>query len=235
MLTYHHLHDFTPSVPGLLKALKMTEDHEDTEDLLDLVSQAQVVARPRAVSTVGQITDRTGDSLMVNGTTFISRILSINTRDTRRAFAFAATCGSELASWANSIQDPVLHFYALSIAENALNSMLDFMEQELQEFYDTGPLERMLPGSLQDWPIEEQAKIFHLLGEGPQHIGLHLTPSKLMIPAHSVSGLLYASREGFVSCQLCPLQACTHRKKAYDPDQLRERYGLEPNCRKTSA
>jgi hypothetical protein len=234
MLTYHTLDDFAPSVPELLETLRMSETGQDTQELLDLVSQAQRVARPKGVSAVGQISRRTRDSLTVNGTAFMSTVLSVNTRNTRRVFAFAATCGTELASWAGSIEDPVHHYYALSIAENALNSILDFMEQELQKSYGTGPLERMLPGSLQDWPIEEQEKIFHLLGDGPQRIDLHLTPSKLMIPTNSVSGLMYASREGFVSCQLCPLQACTHRRKAYDPEQLQEKYGLEPNCRKTS-
>ena len=151
-----------------------------------------------------------------------------------KVFAFAATSGTELAAWTNGPEDPVHHFYALSIAEYALNSMVDLMEQDLQKKYKTGLLARMLPASLQDWPIREQGNIFHLLGQGRQDIGLRLTPSRLMIPAHSVSGLIFASKENFVSCQLCPLSRCTHRKKAFDPHVLGNTYGLETNCRKTS-
>lgn len=234
MVTTHSLDHFDPSIPDLLKELRLQADSSDARDVHDLVAESRKVARPRGVSRVVQIEGRSAESITAGREVLRSRVLQVNTQNTQRIFVFAATCGSELAEWAQAHEDPVHHFTALSIAEKALKAMVKTVEQDLQNTFDTGPLSCMLPGSLQDWPIQEQDIIFRLLGEGPRNIGLRLTDSKLMIPAHSVAGLLYASAEDFVSCQLCPLSGCTHRKRVYDPTLLREKYGLDADCRKTS-
>ena len=61
----------------------------------------------------------------------------------------------------------------------------------------------MNPGSLADWPLREQRPLFGLLGNVRAAIGVTLTPSLLMTPTKSVSGILFPSEETFASCQLC--------------------------------
>jgi hypothetical protein len=74
----------------------------------------------------------------------------------------------------------------------------------------------MSPGSLEDWPISEQPKLFSLFGDTERSVGVKLTDSLLMIPRKSISGILFPSEEGFVSCRLCPRENCPSRKALYD-------------------
>ena len=171
MLTFHRLDRFEPSLSKLLQELRLQDDSPDTSDVLDLVAEAKKRACPKGVSRVGHIEARNRNTITVNGVDLKSRGLRVNTDHTMRVFAFAATSGTELAAWANGLEDPVLHFYALSITEYALNSMVELMEQDLHKKFKTGPLARMLPGSLQDWPIHEQGNIFHLLGQARRTSG----------------------------------------------------------------
>jgi len=84
----------------------------------------------------------------------------------------------------------------------------------------------MAPGSLVDWPIEEQAPLFKLLGDVENSIGVKLTDSLLMLPAKSISGIYFPTEVSFFSCQLCPRQRCESRKAKYDPG-LAEQYGIK--------
>jgi hypothetical protein len=74
----------------------------------------------------------------------------------------------------------------------------------------------MSPGSLEDWPITEQPKLFSLFGNTERVIGVRLTDSLLMVPRKSISGILFPSEENFISCRLCPREVCPSRKAPYD-------------------
>jgi hypothetical protein len=84
----------------------------------------------------------------------------------------------------------------------------------------------MAPGSLADWPIEEQAPLFKLLGDVDASIGVKLTDSMLMLPAKSISGVYFPADVSFFSCQLCPRERCESRKAKYDP-KLAQEYGIK--------
>jgi len=82
----------------------------------------------------------------------------------------------------------------------------------------------MSPGSLEDWPITEQPRLFKLLGEGAAATGVRLTDSCLMLPTKSLSRLTFPSEHGFESCRLCPRERCPGRRAPYDPDLYARRY-----------
>ncbi|MCK7489824.1 MAG: hypothetical protein MZU79_06060 [Anaerotruncus sp.] len=74
---------------------------------------------------------------------------------------------------------------------------------DLEARYGVGPLSNMSPGSLEDWPITEQTKLFSIFGDTERLVGVRLTDSMLMVPRKSISGILFPSEEGFVARQLC--------------------------------
>ena len=82
----------------------------------------------------------------------------------------------------------------------------------------------MNPGSLEDWPIQQQTQVFELLGDPLRDVGVRLTDSFLMVPIKSVSGIRYPTETSFESCQLCPREKCTGRRAPYDPELWRKRY-----------
>jgi len=86
----------------------------------------------------------------------------------------------------------------------------------------------MAPGSLPDWPLEEQKPLFNLLGNVKAAIGVNLTDSLLMLPVKSISGIYFPVEASFYSCQLCPRQKCEGRKARYDKKRARE-YGINPS------
>jgi hypothetical protein len=84
----------------------------------------------------------------------------------------------------------------------------------------------MSPGSLEDWPIQEQAALFNLLGDTESELGVRLSDSLLMIPRKSISGIFFPAEGSFESCRLCPRRNCQGRRAAHDPG-LRREFGLD--------
>ncbi len=66
----------------------------------------------------------------------------------------------------------------------------------------------------QDWLLDDQAVLFHLLGDEPKRIQVQLTPSLLMVPRKTVSFLLGVGKtslgmEEGIQCQICSInKAC---------------------------
>jgi hypothetical protein len=86
----------------------------------------------------------------------------------------------------------------------------------------------MNPGSLPDWPLQEQRQLFALLGDTRAAIGVELTDSCLMLPIKSLSGLRFPTGENFENCQLCPRERCPGRRTAYEPGLYERKYGRNP-------
>jgi hypothetical protein len=115
-------------------------------------------------------------------------------------------------------------FWADAIMEEALRAAFDALKDHLARQYDLGHTAFMNPGSLEDWPIEQQAPLFSLLGDPHAQVGVQLTDSYIMTPVKSVSGLHFPTEASFENCQLCPRDPCPGRRAPYDPDLYHTRY-----------
>ena len=216
---------FEPNFDLLMAELRVRPGTEDAEALQRLVSAAAEVARPRAVYRVAAIQRKEQDTVEIEDVTFSSRVLRVNLEPTQRVFAFVATCGPELESWARGIDDWLEQYWADAIMEAALHTALAALDQELATQFQPGHLSMMNPGSLEDWPLSEQRPLFDLLGPAVGEAGVRLTDSLLMQPTKTVSGLLFAAQESFASCLLCPIEGCPNRRAEYDPLLYEQKYG----------
>lgn len=189
-----------------------------------MYEKAREIARPKAVFRPVRVEERTEDQITLDGVTFHSRVLQVNTRDVHRMFAFAASCGQELEEWKNGFEDLIESYYADQINALALQAAREALHAHLRQRYQLTESSTMNPGSLEDWPISEQVPLFKLLDGGPEAIGMELLPSMLMSPGQSVSGLRFASQGDFTSCQLCPIENCPHRKAPFQPGLYQEKY-----------
>jgi hypothetical protein len=106
----------------------------------------------------------------------------------------------------------------------ALRVAIQFLYDYLDARFQIPTSSTMNPGSLEDWPIQEQRPLFDLLGDPQQAIGVILNSSYLMQPTKSVSGVRFPLEETFASCQLCPRQNCPSRRAPYDPDLYEQKY-----------
>ncbi len=185
-------------------------------DLATLIAQASLLIHLRAVYEISYIGAKGEDTVEVAGVTFQSRILRRNLEQAQKVFPFIMTAGPALEAAASSSGDLLRQFYLEEMANLALESGAAWLANSLAARWGFGGLSSMDPGSLEDWPITEQTKLFSIFGDTERLVGVRLTESLLMVPRKSISGILFPSEEGFMSCQLCERASCPGRRAAYD-------------------
>jgi len=217
---------FQPDVALLQERLRIRPGTSYVGRLERLVSDAAAVARPKALYKVALIDDKGDDYVVLDGVRFDSRVLRVNLEPVHRVFPYVATCGRELHDWAETIDDMLLRFWADTVNELALRSARDTLDAHLVERYQPGQTATMNPGSLGEWPLQQQRALFKLLGDPHAAIGVQLLSSCLMVPQKSVSGIQFSTQEGFFNCQLCPRGDCPGRRAPYDAELYDKKYRL---------
>ena len=215
------------SLDELRKRLHMEKDC-DIGEIQPLIDVAVQLSEPRALYDVRYIEEKFEDGVIVTGRRLKSRVLRKNLDQVERVFPFVITLGSKLGEKQAASTDLLENFYLDTIGNIALTSARKQLERHLKSQFALEKISSMAPGSLADWPIEEQAPLFKLLGDVDATIGVTLTDSLLMLPAKSISGIYFPTEVSFFSCQLCPRQRCESRKAKYDPG-LAEQYGIKKN------
>jgi hypothetical protein len=216
---------FRVDTPALLAAMRLKPGSRHEAELLDLVKQAEAIARPKAVFKLVFIEAKGPDTIAAEGIEFKSRVMRVNLDKLERFFAFVCTCGAELQHWADGYEDDMLKsYYADAINESVLRTAYGGLMNHLTQAYSLNNPSVMNPGSLGDWPISQQRPLFTLLGDVEGATGVQLKESFLMWPIKSVSGILFPAEESFASCQLCPRDACPNRRAPYDPDMFNRKY-----------
>jgi len=210
------------STPDLAKAARVL--HLSGEKIQSVAEQAVPLVRPRALFREAFTEERAGATVRINGIEFHSRVLTENLREVRRVFPFILTIGGDLEKAAANCRDLLLQYQLETMGDLILEAAGAELENYLKK-YGLAKVGSMSPGSLEDWPISEQPKIFALL-DGGIPVGVSLSESMLMIPRKSLSGIYFPTKIDFMSCRLCPRADCSGRRADYDPE-LRKDFGLE--------
>jgi cobalamin-dependent methionine synthase I len=142
-----------------------------------------------------------------------------------RVFPYVITIGTRLEQKADASKDLLEKYYLDKIGNIALSKARKHLEDYLRSKFAFDGLSYMSPGSLADWPIEEQQPLFSILKGAEVSIGVRLTESLLMIPRKSVSGIYFPTEVTFYSCQLCSRQHCEGRKARFN-ENLAKEYGI---------
>lgn len=206
--------------PGEIAArLRFDPVRAGFESLNELAKLAQALIRPRAVFEVAYIGAKGERTVEVAGVAFESPLLRKNLESANKVFPYIITVGPELEQAAGAQGDLLKQYYLEEMANIALEGAAAWLGGELETRYGVTGLANMSPGSLEDWPITEQTKLFSIFGDTEKAVGVRLTDSMLMLPRKSISGVLFPSEEGFVACQLCEREHCPGRKAAFVPDK----------------
>jgi len=213
------------SLDKVRRRLHMKPD-SDMNQVRTLVDTVQQLIEPRAIYKVCYIEAKSEDSALIGGIRLSSQVLRKNLDRVERIFPYAITLGSKLGEKQNACSDILENYYLDCIGNLALTSVQKQLKKHLQSKFALEKMSSMSPGSLPDWPIEEQGPLFKLLGDVEASIGVKLTRSLLMIPAKSISGFYFPTEVSFYSCQLCPRKRCESRKAKYD-ETLAGEYGIK--------
>lgn len=198
---------------------------EDPVKVQGLIDRALSLIVPRAVFKDSSLDCKQEQGVVVEGIALQSKVLRKNLEDVGRVFPFVLSIGAGLEEEAAGDEDLLDRYLLDKIGDLVLIQARRQLQAHLQKQYGFAKLSSMSPGSLPDWPLEEQQQLFALLGDVQGTLGVRLSESCLMLPRKSVSGLYFPTEVSFFSCQLCPRQNCEERKGAYDPDKVKE-YGL---------
>jgi hypothetical protein len=195
------------------------------DEALKIIDETQNLIRAKAIFKVSYVDAKQTDTVSIDGVAFTSRVLRKNLDSVERVFPFVITIGNLLSQKADTTGN-LMHKYYLDVIGNiALGSARRMLEEHLKSKFALTGMSFMGPGSLADWPLEEQKPLFSLFGEGKLPIGVSLRGSLLMIPVKSISGIYFPTEIPFYSCQICPRKACPGRKAAYS-EKISRTYGL---------
>ncbi|UCH21674.1 MAG: vitamin B12 dependent methionine synthase [Deltaproteobacteria bacterium] len=212
-------------VEVIKRKLHIKEDSQWNE-VQPLVEAALPVIAAKAVYKVCYIDKKLKDAVLIDGISFKSRVLRKNFDAVERVFPYVITIGDELQQKARAFNDLLKQYYLDIIGNIALTAAREYLEERLRTKYGLGGMSRMSPGSLTDWPIQEQKPLFSLLGDVEASIGVKLAKNLLMIPQKSISGIYFPTEISFYSCQLCPRERCPSRMTGYNEKLARE-YGID--------
>lgn len=215
---------FEVEVERLLNKARERGPKRVVDEVESLIAVAREIGAPKVLYRPAFIEEKGDDQVVIAGVQLKSRVLRVNLDSAHRVFVYAATGGRELDQWAKSFEDLLQRYWADKINEMALRAATRALREHLVDRYQLGQISTMSPGSLEDWPIEQQRPLFGILGDTETVIGVRLTDSLLMIPTKSVSGIVFPTEVSFESCQLCPRQTCSGRRAEYDQDLYERKY-----------
>ncbi len=202
ILTQMHIHGNTKRFEAPLK---------------ELVEIVKPVARPKALIKVVCVDHKTPETLQIDGVEFDSKLVREKLGEVETAFICMTTVGVEV----EQIPPPqdVLQRYCLDSLKNTLLFYATgYLKNFLQENYKTGTLTNLNPGETESFPIDQQRKLFQIIGDVEGYIGVTLSENCALLPTKSHSGIYFSTDVEFISCRLCTNQRCSGRRAPYEPE-----------------
>jgi len=209
-----------------LRKVRVAAGSDDARAVAGLLDRVRPIASPKAVYDICYVGERGANTVSVGDVVFTSRVLRVNLGKAHRVFPYIATCGIELESVPGADGDPLQEYWLDQVRITALSVATAYLRKHIETKHRAGKMSNMSPGSLQDWPISEQAQLFQVFGDAESQIGVKLTDRFLMLPIKSVSGIYFPTETSFESCQLCPREDCPGRAAPYD-SSLWQQYAEE--------
>jgi len=196
--------------------------HVDTlkgkeKEIASLIEESRELIKPKAVYTYVEVVRIERDSVRLeSGDTLKGVILADMLRYGQKVAPYVVTIGPKLEKRASKLAEDngLLAFlldkignYALEIANENIRSLVEkTLGDKVSNF---GPGE----GTGKLFGIEQQTVLFQIL-QPFSSIGVRLTPSYLMIPKKSESGVFAVTDEEYIACHYCPTK-CEDRASAF--------------------
>lgn len=210
-----HLEDRTVPEKDRAKLMGLANE-EFADELADMLDEAMPLADPVTLFGVCPVSSDT-QQVSVNGVVIPSDLAFEKLKDKNRCFPYICTCGTALEEWSKQYAGDLLaEYWADEIKKYFLMRIRVELMAWLRESYKTGThLPSLNPGSIAAWPISGQAELFSILGGRDfveEQVGVIYTPSFLMLPSKSVSGIAFESETFYENCQYCPIENCPGRR-----------------------
>jgi hypothetical protein len=147
------------------------------------------------------------------------KIVTTFLKKSNAVILFSCTCGDGVEKLSKKFMDErhglegfIVDLIGSELAESIAESLHNHIEEKLAAI-GFGATNRFSPGYC-NWPVSDQQKLFSLLNEN--NSGIQLTPSSLMLPIKSVSGIIgigASVKRTNYKCRICKDENCIMREK----------------------
>lgn len=190
---------------------------------LDLEGYADImreVARPKVILRWADSKVLDDGHTDVDGHIFESIVLADKLRDLHRVILYVATAGNELKDCERIKPEAAVDI----LSGIALMKGIREMNRYLSEDMGMSGLGTLNPGSLPDWPIENNHALCDLIGDVGE-IGVTLNEKGYMLPWNSSSGIMFTGADGYQNCSLCTKLDCIGRRAPFNSEEYRRLFG----------
>ncbi|WP_287588999.1 vitamin B12 dependent-methionine synthase activation domain-containing protein [Candidatus Borrarchaeum sp.] len=215
--------DFIPidlDARDLIRTLKNRRMKETK--VVPLIEDCRRLIEPTTVYTLLKVTSIKKDEIQLESeyilkSSILGEVLKVN----QTVVPYIVTIGPGLEKKASEeTKSSILRGFIMEcIADYAVEKAAAYVRSLMKEKLGS-TISNFTPGSGTGklFDIKQQEVIFQILNPTGT-IGVHLTPSFLMIPRKSLSGIFAATPEEYFACQYCP-RTCEYRKKSFSGESL---------------
>jgi hypothetical protein len=212
-------------VENVLKGMGMVQSDAD-EYLLGLIEKFILecfqLVEPRASYVFNEQIkfDLSEHKVIIEDTVFdTGKIVTSFLKKSSAVILFSVTCGNkvetlskQLMKSGHGLEGLIVDLIGSELAESITSYLHNYIEEKL-DGTGFGVTNRFSPGYC-NWPVSDQHKLFSLLKGN--NCGIELTPSSLMLPIKSVSGIFGIGpdlKRIAYKCMICNDEKCTMREK----------------------
>ncbi len=161
-------------------------------------------------------------NLNIDGIGFdIHPIIAREIKDTEQVALFLCTAGAGIGDWSKQLMksgDMLTGYVVDIVGSETVEAAMDHIQHRLEKHMEEKNYhisERFSPGYC-GWQVSEQQKLFGFFPD--QYCGISLSPSSLMDPIKSISGIIgigkNVKRNGYI-CNRCDMSDCIYRNKRH--------------------
>ncbi len=187
---------------------------------MTLFDRARPLIEPKAVYTTTHVIGFENDVVYLeNGHALRGMVLGDMLDRGQEIIPYVVTIGLKLESEISQEKNLLRSFLMDRIANYALHKARAYLKSRAAERLESGrgPVSEFGPGTGTGelFGIEQQKPLFRILDPATASIGVHLTPSLMMVPKKSGSGVLAATRQEYIACAHCPKPKCENRRTPF--------------------
>ena len=190
-----------------------------SEEIVTLFERARPLIEPKAVYTTIHVSRFEDDLVYLeNGHVLRGIILGDMLGSGQEIIPYVVTIGPKLESEISQEKNLLHSFLLDKIGNYALQKACACLKSLAAERFGNGrgSVSEFSPGTGTGelFGIEQQKSLFRILDPATASIGVHLTPSLMMVPRKSESGVLAATRQEYIACAHCSRQ-CESRSAPF--------------------
>lgn len=181
---------FSYDMESLDKELHLRGNEAMLNILEAIYKMVEKITRPKAIYFEARITEKTDESVKINGVPFESQLLRGYVNQGDPVFPYIVTVGTELDDYAKTLKDPMELFMIDEVMNLLVNTGKVFVADRVKEATGWQSVQDYVPGNGEEWSTVEQKRLFDLFAGETAKIGVTLGDNYFVLPGRSTIGVL---------------------------------------------